>query len=59
MLALLAEMARNETETLRERINSGLAEARRQGPRSDLTARMVCQGRKIRSMAGRRPLPVK
>jgi DNA invertase Pin-like site-specific DNA recombinase len=28
MLALLAEMARNETETLRERINSGLAEAR-------------------------------
>lgn len=29
MLALLAEMARNETETLRERINSGLAEARR------------------------------
>jgi len=31
MLALLAEMARNETETLRERINSGLAEARRQG----------------------------
>jgi DNA invertase Pin-like site-specific DNA recombinase len=31
MLALLAEMARNETETLRERINSGLAEARRKG----------------------------
>jgi len=31
MLTLLAEMARNETETLRERINSGLAEARRQG----------------------------
>jgi DNA invertase Pin-like site-specific DNA recombinase len=31
MLALLAEMARNETETLRERINSGLAEARRNG----------------------------
>ena len=31
MLALLAEMARNETETLRERIKSGLAEARRQG----------------------------
>ena len=28
MLALLAEMARNQTETLRERINSGLAEAR-------------------------------
>ncbi len=33
MLALLAEMARNETETLRERINSGLAEARRKGVR--------------------------
>jgi DNA invertase Pin-like site-specific DNA recombinase len=31
MLALLAEMARNELETLRERILSGLAEARRQG----------------------------
>ena len=31
MLALLAEMARSETETLRERINSGLAEARRNG----------------------------
>jgi DNA invertase Pin-like site-specific DNA recombinase len=33
MLALLAEMARNETETLRERINSGLAEARKKGVR--------------------------
>jgi len=31
MLALLAEMARHETETLRERIKSGLAEARRKG----------------------------
>ena len=31
MLALLAEMARAEVETLRERINSGLAEARRNG----------------------------
>ena len=31
MLALLAEMARNEVETLRERIYSGLAEARRKG----------------------------
>jgi DNA invertase Pin-like site-specific DNA recombinase len=31
MVALLAEMARNETETLRERIQSGLAEARRKG----------------------------
>jgi DNA invertase Pin-like site-specific DNA recombinase len=31
MLALLAEMARNEAETLRERIQSGLAEARRRG----------------------------
>lgn len=31
MLALLAEMARNEVEVLRERINSGLAEARRKG----------------------------
>ena len=31
MLALLAEMARNEAETLRERIQSGLAEARRKG----------------------------
>ena len=30
-LALLAEMARAEVETLRERINSGLAEARRKG----------------------------
>jgi DNA invertase Pin-like site-specific DNA recombinase len=33
MLALLSEMARAEVETLRERINSGLAEARRQGKR--------------------------
>lgn len=31
MLALLAEMARAEIDTLRERINSGLAEARRKG----------------------------
>jgi len=31
MLALLAEMARAEKETLVERINSGLAEARRKG----------------------------
>ena len=31
MLALLAEMARSETETMRERIQSGLAEARRKG----------------------------
>jgi DNA invertase Pin-like site-specific DNA recombinase len=31
MLALLAEMARNEAETLRERIQSGLEEARRKG----------------------------
>lgn len=31
VLALLAEVARNETETLREQINSGLAEARRKG----------------------------
>jgi DNA invertase Pin-like site-specific DNA recombinase len=31
MLAVLAEMARAETDTLRERINSGLAEARRKG----------------------------
>lgn len=31
MLALLAEMARHETEALRDRINSGLAEARRKG----------------------------
>lgn len=31
MLALLAEMARNEAETLRERVQSGLAEARRKG----------------------------
>ena len=31
MLALLAEMARNEVELLRERIMSGLAEARRKG----------------------------
>jgi flagellar biosynthesis/type III secretory pathway protein FliH len=31
MVALLAEMARNETETLRERIQSGLAEAHRKG----------------------------
>ena len=33
MLALLAEMARSEVELLRERINSGLAEARRKGVR--------------------------
>jgi len=31
MLALLAEMARGEVEVLRDRINSGLAEARRKG----------------------------
>jgi DNA invertase Pin-like site-specific DNA recombinase len=31
MLALLAEMARSEVEVLRARINSGLAEARRNG----------------------------
>ena len=31
MFALLAEIARNERETLRERIMSGLDEARRQG----------------------------
>ncbi|MBK1831336.1 recombinase family protein [Verrucomicrobiaceae bacterium R5-34] len=31
MFALLAEMARNELETLRARINSGLEEARRRG----------------------------
>ena len=31
MLALLAEMARSEVDVLRERINSGLAEARRKG----------------------------
>ena len=31
MSALLAEMARNEAETLRERIQSGLTEARRKG----------------------------
>src|SRR5260370_36340849 len=31
MLALLAEMARSEVEILRERINSGLREARRKG----------------------------
>ncbi len=31
MLALLAEMARNETETLRERIKSGLGLARKRG----------------------------
>lgn len=33
MLALLAEMARSEVDVLRERINSGLAEARRKGVR--------------------------
>src|SRR4029453_16716858 len=33
MLALLAEMARSEVETLRERIKSGLAEAKRKGVR--------------------------
>jgi DNA invertase Pin-like site-specific DNA recombinase len=31
MLALLAEMARNESETLRERIKSGLSLARKRG----------------------------
>jgi DNA invertase Pin-like site-specific DNA recombinase len=31
MLALLAEMARNESETLRDRIKSGLAHARKRG----------------------------
>ena len=33
MLALLAEMARSEVETLRDRIKSGIAEARRKGVR--------------------------
>jgi DNA invertase Pin-like site-specific DNA recombinase len=33
MLALLAEMARSEVETLRERIKSGLAQAKRKGVR--------------------------
>jgi DNA invertase Pin-like site-specific DNA recombinase len=33
MLALLAEIARSEVETLRERIKSGLAEAKRKGVR--------------------------
>src|SRR6266567_4974581 len=33
MLALLAEMARSEVETLRERIKSGLAQAKRKGIR--------------------------
>src|SRR4026208_1141082 len=33
MLALLAEMARNEAETLRERVMSGLVEAGRKGVR--------------------------
>jgi DNA invertase Pin-like site-specific DNA recombinase len=31
MISLLADLARNEVEVLRERINSGLAEARRKG----------------------------
>lgn len=31
MLSLLAEIARNEVEVLRERINAGLAQARREG----------------------------
>lgn len=31
MLALLSEMGRNEVETLRERVKSGIAEARRKG----------------------------
>lgn len=44
MLALLAEMARGEVEVLRDRINSGLAEARRKGvklgrPRGSTLAR--------------------
>src|SRR5207253_6336220 len=33
MLALLAEIARSETETLRDRIRSGLAQAKRKGVR--------------------------
>ena len=33
VLALLAEMARSEVETLRERIKSGLAQAKRKGVR--------------------------
>jgi DNA invertase Pin-like site-specific DNA recombinase len=33
MLALLAEIARSEVETLRERIKSGLAQAKRKGVR--------------------------
>jgi DNA invertase Pin-like site-specific DNA recombinase len=49
MLALLAEMARNELEVLRTRIMSGLAEARRQGKKlgrpagSTLTAEKFLQ----------------
>jgi DNA invertase Pin-like site-specific DNA recombinase len=51
MLALLAEMARNETETLRERIKSGLAEARKKGvklgrPEGSLTADLFLQKHK-------------
>src|SRR5258705_10063425 len=43
MLALLAEMARNESETLRERIKSGLALARSRGviPRRPKDTNMV------------------
>jgi DNA invertase Pin-like site-specific DNA recombinase len=37
MLALLAEMARNETETLRERIKSGQMRQRAHGSRAILT----------------------
>jgi DNA invertase Pin-like site-specific DNA recombinase len=51
MLALLAEMARNESETLRERIKSGLAEARKKGvklgrPEGSLTADLFLQKHK-------------
>lgn len=44
MLAVLAEMARAETDTLRERINSGLAEARRKGRRLGRPPGSVMEG---------------
>jgi hypothetical protein len=49
MVALLAEMARNETETLRERIQSGLAEAHRKGITLGRPVRNEAASRKVSS----------
>lgn len=56
MLALLAEMARAEVETIRERINSGLAEARRKGK---TLGRPVGSGMDAKGLLAKHPAIVK